>query len=208
MLLLERVKKFVFQFTTVCAKWTRTARSWWLNLYTGMPYDKLSFGQIHFFEAFEFQSPMRKGALCLNLNVFGFLSCRYAYAHDKNLKNIRKNFFVQNKRKCLKTALEYQRVTKAGRVVKIPLSPQQSPVSLLIYRTFYFIRLSSPSNLTLTLQRKISFSRHPRYPPCNSDHKCGTVHAWGASVTSAAGRETLFTSLADNERQALSLIHI
>ena len=25
-------------------KWTRTARSWWLNLYTGMPYDKLSFG--------------------------------------------------------------------------------------------------------------------------------------------------------------------
>ena len=29
---------------------------------------------------------------CPNLNVFGFLSCRYAYAHDKNLKNIRKDF--------------------------------------------------------------------------------------------------------------------
>ena len=40
----SRVKKFVFHFTTVCAKWTRTARRWWLNLYTGMPYDKLSFG--------------------------------------------------------------------------------------------------------------------------------------------------------------------
>ena len=40
----SRVKKFVFHFTAVCAKWTRTARSWWLNLYTGMPYDKLSFG--------------------------------------------------------------------------------------------------------------------------------------------------------------------
>lgn len=26
-------------------------------------------------------------------------------------------FFVQNKRKCLKTALEYQRVTEDGRVV-------------------------------------------------------------------------------------------
>ena len=37
------------------------------------------------------QSPMGKGVLCPNLNVFGFLSCRYAYAHDKNLKNIRKN---------------------------------------------------------------------------------------------------------------------
>ena len=36
--------KFVFHFTAVCAKWTRMARSWWLNLYTGMPYDKLSFG--------------------------------------------------------------------------------------------------------------------------------------------------------------------
>ena len=35
---------------------------------------------------------MGKGALCPNLNVFGFLSCRYAYAHDKNLKNIRKDF--------------------------------------------------------------------------------------------------------------------
>jgi len=31
-------------FTAVCAKWTRTSRRWWLNLYTGMPYDKLSFG--------------------------------------------------------------------------------------------------------------------------------------------------------------------
>lgn len=30
--------------TAVCAKWTRTARRWWLNLYTDMPYDKLSFG--------------------------------------------------------------------------------------------------------------------------------------------------------------------
>ena len=38
------IKKFVFHFTAVCAKWTRTARRWWLNLYTGMPYDKLSFG--------------------------------------------------------------------------------------------------------------------------------------------------------------------
>ena len=42
------------------------------------------------FEAFESQSPMGKGAMWPNLNVFGFLSCRYAYAHDKNLKNIRK----------------------------------------------------------------------------------------------------------------------
>lgn len=42
--LIAYVKKFVFHFTAVCAKWTRTARSWWLNLYTGMPYDKLSFG--------------------------------------------------------------------------------------------------------------------------------------------------------------------
>ena len=40
----SRIKKFVFHFTAVCAKWTRTARRWWLNLYTGMPYDKLSFG--------------------------------------------------------------------------------------------------------------------------------------------------------------------
>ena len=40
----SRIKKFVFHFTAVCAKWTRTARSWWLNLYTDMPYDKLSFG--------------------------------------------------------------------------------------------------------------------------------------------------------------------
>lgn len=38
-----RVKTFVFHFTAVCAKWTRSARSWWLNLYTDMPYDKLSF---------------------------------------------------------------------------------------------------------------------------------------------------------------------
>ena len=65
---------------------------------------------------------------------------------------------------------------------------------------------SGSNNPTLTLQRKISFSRHPRYPPCNSDHKGGTVHAWGASVTSAAGRETLFTSLADNERLAKKAI--
>ena len=40
----SRIKKFVFHFTSVCAKWTRTARNWWLNLHTGMPYDKLSFG--------------------------------------------------------------------------------------------------------------------------------------------------------------------
>ena len=39
-----------------------------------------------FFEAFESQSQMGKGASCLNLNVFGFLSCRYAYAHDKKSK--------------------------------------------------------------------------------------------------------------------------
>ena len=39
-----------------------------------------------FFEAFESQSPMGIGALCPNLNVFGFLSCRYAYAHNKNSK--------------------------------------------------------------------------------------------------------------------------
>lgn len=45
-----------------------------------------------FFEAFVSQSQMGKGALCPNLNVFGFLSYRYAYAHDKNLKNIRKDF--------------------------------------------------------------------------------------------------------------------
>ena len=41
-----------------------------------------------FFEASEPKSPMEKGALCPNLNVFGFLSCRYAYAHDKNLTYI------------------------------------------------------------------------------------------------------------------------
>ena len=40
----SRVNKFVFHFTAVCAKWTRSARRWWLYLYTGMPYDKLSFG--------------------------------------------------------------------------------------------------------------------------------------------------------------------
>ena len=40
----SRAKAFVFHFTTVCAKWTRTARRWCLNLYTDMPYDKLSFG--------------------------------------------------------------------------------------------------------------------------------------------------------------------
>ena len=40
----SRIKKFVFHFIAVCAKWTRTARRWCLNLYTGMPYDKLSFG--------------------------------------------------------------------------------------------------------------------------------------------------------------------
>ena len=39
-----------------------------------------------FFEAFETQSPMGKGALCPNLNVFGFLSCRYVYTHDKESK--------------------------------------------------------------------------------------------------------------------------
>ena len=46
-----------------------------------------------FFEAFEFQSPtMGKGALCPNFRIFGFLSCRHACAHDKNLKNNRKDF--------------------------------------------------------------------------------------------------------------------
>lgn len=40
----SRVKTFVFNFTAVCAKWTRSARRWCLNLYTDMPYDKLSFG--------------------------------------------------------------------------------------------------------------------------------------------------------------------
>ena len=55
------IKKFVFHFTAVCAKWTRTARRWWLNLYT-------------------------------DLNVFGFLSRRYTYAYDKNLKILRKDF--------------------------------------------------------------------------------------------------------------------
>lgn len=39
-----RVKRFVFRFVTVCAKWTRTARTWILNLYTDRPYDKLAFG--------------------------------------------------------------------------------------------------------------------------------------------------------------------
>ena len=38
------------------------------------------------FEAFESQSPMGKGAMWPNLNFFGFLSCRYAYAHDKKSK--------------------------------------------------------------------------------------------------------------------------
>ena len=38
------------------------------------------------FEAFESQSAMGKGAMWPNLNVFGFLSCRYAYAHDKKSK--------------------------------------------------------------------------------------------------------------------------
>ena len=50
-----------------------------------------------FFEAFESQSQMGKGALCPNLNVFGFFLCRYAYAHDKNLKNIRKDFVCEFK---------------------------------------------------------------------------------------------------------------
>lgn len=40
----SRVKKFVFHFAAVCAKWTRTARTWVLNLYTDRPYDKLQFG--------------------------------------------------------------------------------------------------------------------------------------------------------------------
>lgn len=78
----SRVKKFVFLFTAVCAKWTRTARSWWQNLYTSIPYDKLLLDKSIFFEAFEFQSPKGKGALCPNLNVFGFLLCRYAYAQQ------------------------------------------------------------------------------------------------------------------------------
>lgn len=29
---------------------------------------------------------MGKGASCPNLNVFGLLSCRYTYAHDKKYK--------------------------------------------------------------------------------------------------------------------------
>lgn len=40
----SRVKTFVFHFAAVCAKWTRSARMWWLNLYTDRPYDKLVFG--------------------------------------------------------------------------------------------------------------------------------------------------------------------
>ena len=55
------------------------------------PFGEIYYASKVFFEAFESQSPMGKGASCPNLNVFGFLSCRYAYAHDKNLKNIRKN---------------------------------------------------------------------------------------------------------------------
>ena len=53
---------------------------------------KFLLDRFFFFEAFESQSQMGKEALCPNLNIFGFLSCRYAYAHDKNLKNIRKDF--------------------------------------------------------------------------------------------------------------------
>lgn len=40
----SRVKKFVFHFAAVCAKWTRTARTWTINLYTDGPYNRLSFG--------------------------------------------------------------------------------------------------------------------------------------------------------------------
>ncbi len=40
----SRVKKFVFHFAAVCAKWTRTARTWVLNLYTDRPYNLLEFG--------------------------------------------------------------------------------------------------------------------------------------------------------------------
>ena|GEM_PF-2853061 len=40
----------------------------------------------------QWQSPMGKGTSCPNLNIFGFLSCKYTYAHDKNPKNIRKDF--------------------------------------------------------------------------------------------------------------------
>lgn len=40
----SRVKKFVFHFAAICAKWTRSARTWVLNLYTDRPYDKLQFG--------------------------------------------------------------------------------------------------------------------------------------------------------------------
>ena len=39
-----RVKRLLFGFIAVCAKWTRTARTWRINLYTGLPYDKLAFG--------------------------------------------------------------------------------------------------------------------------------------------------------------------
>lgn len=56
------------------------------------PFEGFFYASKAFFEAFESQSQMGKEALCPNLNVFGFLSCRYAYAHDKNLKNIRKDF--------------------------------------------------------------------------------------------------------------------
>ena len=56
------------------------------------PFGEIYYASKAFFEAFESHSPMGKGASCPNLNVFGFLSCRYAYAHDKNPKNIRKDF--------------------------------------------------------------------------------------------------------------------
>lgn len=40
---------------------------------------------------------MGKGALCPNLNVFGFLSCRYAYAHDKKSKEYTENAGITSK---------------------------------------------------------------------------------------------------------------
>ena len=48
----SRIKKFVFHFTAVCSKWTRTARSWWLNLHTGMPYENYLLDSPVFFRGF------------------------------------------------------------------------------------------------------------------------------------------------------------
>ncbi len=45
-----------------------------------------------FLRLLNFNPQWGKGAVCPDLNVFGSLPCRYAYAHDKNLKIIRKDF--------------------------------------------------------------------------------------------------------------------